>query len=295
MKILLATDGSEYSLGAAKFLTNFNFSPDDEICVLHVISWVPIVSEWGTLFDNFKEIRDEVVPKILDTTADVLKPVKAKINKLSKEDYPDNAIVETSTESGIDLIVMGARGIRGIGSHIIGSVTKLVAIKSEKPVLIIYPPQKELSGKIRILFATDGSDHSEAMGRFLSSTPFPDDTEITILNVIPTGFEDIPERFVMEINERIKKIVAGMREKETKDAYEIISKAQKDLSDRFGVIDKLIKFGDPSIEIINAAEAVNADIIAVGSSGMRGIKGIIGSVSRYILNHSKCSVLIGKT
>ncbi len=295
MKILLATDGSEYSLGAAKFLTNFNFSGDDEICVLHVISWVPIVSEWGTLFDNFKEIRDEVVPKILDTTADALKPGKSKITKLSKEDYPDNAIVETSVESGVDLIVMGARGIKGIGSHIIGSVTKLVAIKSEKPVLIINPPQKELSGKIRILFATDGSAHSDAMGRFLASIPFPDDTEITILNVIPTGFEDIPERFVMEINERIKKIVAGMRGKETKNADEIIDNAQKYLSDRFVVIEKLIKFGDPSLEIINAAEAVNADIIAVGSSGMRGIKGVLGSVSRYILNHAKCSVLIGKT
>lgn len=295
MKILLSTDGSEYSIGAAKFLANFNLSPDDEISILHVMSWVPVTSEWGAFYDNFKEIRDEVVPKILDTTADALKAVNAKVSTSFKEDYPDKAIVETSAESGVDLIVMGARGVKGIGSHIIGSVTKLVAINSHKPVLIINPPQKELSGKIKVLFATDGSVYSDEIAKVLSSIPFPDDTEITILNVITTSFEDIPERFVMEINERIKNIVAGMREKEIKAAGDILSSAQEALSSRFSKIEKLTKFGDPSIEILNAAEAVNADIIAVGSSGMRGIKGMFGSAARYILNHSKCSVLIGKS
>ena len=295
MKILLSTDGSEYSLGAAKFLTNFNFSPDDEISVLHVISWVPVVSEWGALYDNFKEIRDEVIPKILDSTADTLKGVHAKVTTSFKEDYPDKAIVETSAESGVDLIVMGARGVKGIGSHIIGSVTKLVAINSHKPVLIINPPQKELSGKINVLFATDGSVYSDEIAKVLSSIPFPNDTEITILNVIARSFEDIPERFVMEINERIKNIVAAMRQKELKASEDIINRAEKNLSGRFSKIEKLTKFGDPSVEILKAAKTVNADIIAVGSSGMRGIKGMFGSVSRYILNHSGCSVLIGKS
>lgn len=36
MKILLATDGSEYSEGAAKFLTNFELSLNDEITILHI-------------------------------------------------------------------------------------------------------------------------------------------------------------------------------------------------------------------------------------------------------------------
>ncbi len=43
------------------------------------------------------------------------------------------------------------------------------------------------------------------------------------------------------------------------------------------------------------AKTFEADIIAVGSKGMRGIKGMLGSVSRYVLGHSGCSVLIGKT
>jgi len=38
MGILLTTVGSEYSQGAARFLTRLNLSPEDEITVLYVIS-----------------------------------------------------------------------------------------------------------------------------------------------------------------------------------------------------------------------------------------------------------------
>jgi nucleotide-binding universal stress UspA family protein len=40
---------------------------------------------------------------------------------------------------------------------------------------------------------------------------------------------------------------------------------------------------------------MKADIVAIGSRGLKGIKGLLGSVSRNIVIHSKSSVLIGKT
>jgi len=295
MKILLATDGSEYSEKAAQFITRLHLTPDDEIIILHAVSWIPIMNEWAAVYSDIKELQNEVVPKILDATSNVLKTVKAKITTSYAEDYPDKAIVDASEESGVDLVVMGARGIRGIKSHIIGSVTKLVAINSHKPVLIIKPPQEDISDTLKILFASDGSVYSDAMGTVLSSIPFPEDTELNILNVIPTVFEDIPERFAMEINDRIKNIVAGTRAEELKTSEEIIEKAYHKLSGKFTTIEKTTKFGDSSLEILNAAESSDTDVIAIGTGGMRGIKGMLGSVSRYILNHSKCSILIGKS
>jgi len=49
------------------------------------------------------------------------------------------------------------------------------------------------------------------------------------------------------------------------------------------------------LEILGTAKTFEADIIAVGSKGMRGINGMLESVSWYVLGHSECSVLIGKT
>jgi len=294
MKILLATDGSKYSEDAARFLVKLKLSPDDEINILYAVSWVPVLSEWEILYADFKAIQEEFAPRIFNSTLDALKPAKAKLSTVLKEDYPDKAIVDTAEESGTDLVVMGARGLRGVGSLIVGSVTKLVALKSHKPVLIVRLPEVSKSGSMKILFATDGSAYSDAVGKILASIPFPDNTELTILNVIPTVFRDIPERFAVEINDRIKNIVADTREKELKESEKIIDKAYKDLSGKFSKIEKMIKFGDASTLILDEAEAAHADIIAVGTSGMRGLKGMLGSVARYVLNHSKSSVLIAK-
>jgi nucleotide-binding universal stress UspA family protein len=294
MKILLATDGSEHSEGAAKFLTGLKLTPNDEIFILHAVSWVPLINEWETLYIDFRAIMDDVAPRILESTANILKPVNAKVTRSFVEDFPDKAIVNAVVKSDLDLIVLGARGLKGVGSFIVGSVTRLVAINSPKPVLIIKPAQWKKSGKLKILFATDGSAHSEALAEVLCSIPFPDDTEVTILNVVFPVFTDIPERFAIEINDRIKKMVAGTREAESQDSAKITEKAYQCLRKRFQAIEVISRFGDPSVEILKAAETEKADIIAVGSSGMRGIRGILGSVSRYVMNHAGCSVLIGK-
>lgn len=294
MKVLLATDGSENSEAAARFLAGFNFTRDDRINVLYAVSWTPVLTEWEYLYETFKEIKDEVVPKILNTTADILKPLKAEISTLFKEDYPDKAIVDAAAELGADLVVVGSSGIMGIGGYIIGSVTRLVAIKSHQPVLVVKPAEGKKTGRLKVLFATDGSAYSDAVEKILSSIPFPDGVECIILNVIPSVFKEIPERFAVEINDRIKNIVAASRESEMKESEKILDKAYKGLSGKFAKIEKRTSFGDPSTVILAEAKASDADIIAVGTSGMRGLKGMLGSVSRYVLNHSRCSVLIGK-
>jgi nucleotide-binding universal stress UspA family protein len=79
------------------------------------------------------------------------------------------------------------------------------------------------------------------------------------------------------------------------ESEKIIELAREYLNKRFKHIHVLSKVGDPSTEILKTADSMEADIIAVGCRGLRGIKGMMGSVSRNILTHSKSSVLIGKT
>lgn len=294
MKILLATDGSKHSEGAARFLNRLNFSDDDEIFVFHAISWAPILTEWEYIYDDFRAVKEEIAPRILESSTNILRDSKARITSLSEEEYPDKAILTKADELNVDLIVLGARGLRGITSRIVGSTTKTISIKSSRPVLIIEPPQQKAPDSMKVLFATDGSVYSDYVINLILSIPFSDNTELVILNVLSSMYLDIPDRFSMEIDDRMKKIVADTREKESRISDEILEKASRQFQGKFSKIDKLTKYGDPPVEIINVADQSNADIIAVGSSGMRGIKGMIGSVSRYIINHAACSALIGK-
>lgn len=300
MKVLLATDGSECSDCAARFLARIPWPGEDSITVFHAIYAIPFQYDEKFHVDTLKAIKTELAPRILDSAMAILKPVRAKLS-VEIEEFspnrctPDQCIVRAAESSGMDLIAMGARGVKGIASAFLGSVTRLVAINSSKPVLVVKPIEGINPGRMKILFATDGSGHSRATGEFLSSIPFPDDTDVTIVHIISSSFSDIPERFALEIDERIKEAVAAARAIEFTESGKIAEQAGEQLSKRFRNVQTLSKVGDPSTEILKTGEAIKADLIAVGCRGLRGVKGMMGSVSRNILTHSKCSVLIGKT
>ena len=54
--------------------------------------------------------------------------------------------------------------------------------------------------------------------------------------------------------------------------------------------------GDPADAIIDVAEATNADLIVVGSKGMRGGRRfLLGNVPNKVSHHAPCSVMIVRT
>lgn len=297
MKILFATDGSAYSEKAASFLTRFSWSPNDSIVVFHALYWIPFQYDKEFYCDTFKELKKKVAPRIFDSILDILKPVQANISVEIAEGSPEYCIVDMAAKADIDLIVIGARGITGVEAAFIGlgSVSRSVAIDSSKPVLVIKPQPHRTFDRMKVLFATDGSDSSRVAGEFLSSLPFPDETELTIIHVARPKFLDVPEQYVMEMNEQIKEIESSIRAKEFTKSEKIIKQAGEYLKGTFKNIEIRSKAGDPSTEILKTGDALGADIIAIGCRGLRGIKGMMGSVSRNILAHSTCSVLIGKT
>jgi nucleotide-binding universal stress UspA family protein len=295
MKILLPTDGSEYSETAAQFLKRLNLSPNDEITILHVISDDPFQDSEDYYYARRKEIKQLIATKILDSATNILKSVPAKINTVLMNGYPDKCIIEAAVDSNTDIIVMGPKRLKGIKSRIVGSVTKSVSIISPKPVLVIKPPQGESSNTIKILFTTDGSDYARKAGEILTLMPFHDNTEITILHVVTPAFYDIPDKFMTKIDASVREDLRRYSSVELEASQKIIAQTTEYLSNRFSNIDKLTKIGDPSDEILHTANELKVDIIVVGSKGMGGFRGVVGSISRYILSVAECSVLIGKT
>lgn len=291
MNILLATDGSECADVATRLLTRFNLTTEDRIIIFHIISEIPYEDEYHA---QIKRVIRRVAPKILSSASDILKDVKAKVSVIEKEGSPDTAIVDSAVESDSELIVMGARGVKGVKLLLEGSVTRAVVNSSPKPVLVVKRTEWETPRKLKILFAADGSASAVATARLLAVIPFYPDFEITILNVQRSAFYDIPARFAMEVDDRMKETVAKRRQEEFADSEIILDKAKGHLTGRYATIHTITKFGDPAAEILSEAELLKADIIAIGCRGLKGIKGMLGSVSRNVLIHGKSSVLIGK-
>ncbi|MGD0886423.1 MAG: universal stress protein [Thermodesulfovibrionales bacterium] len=291
MKVVFATDGSTHSEDAAHFLKWFHFSPEDEFIVLHVVTEIPYDDDWNA---GIKRVIKKVAPRILKSAVNALGPLKAKITLVEEEGAPDEVIMKVADDLEADLIVMGARGVTGVKSFFIGSMTMSVAINSSRPLLVTKPSHRRISQKMNVLFATDGSAFAHATAMFLASMPLPPDTEVTVMNVAWSAISDIPERYSLEIDDHVKKDLAKARSIEFEKSEEIIDQARPYLSRRFGEIKRVTKGGDPSSEILREAEIVNADIIAVGSRGVKGMRGMLGSVSRRLLSHAQCAVLVGK-
>jgi nucleotide-binding universal stress UspA family protein len=294
MKILLATDGSEHSVGAAQFLARFDLSALDRVTVLHVVPDIPFRHAGESQFAALMEIGEEIAPGIVDATAGYLKDQRANISTAVTTGHPAEAILAVAMQANSDLIVMGSRGMKTMGSLLLGSVTRAVAINSPHPVLVVKPPQGGQEGPLRVLFATDGSDCARETEKLLVSVPFPEDTAMTAVYVSPSTYMEVPDRFYLEMDERVKKITANMKEREMKYAGEVLEQARTALKDRFRHIATLMKCGDPSEQILRAARETGTNVIALGSRGMRGVRGMLGSVARNVLGHADCSVLICK-
>ena len=262
--------------------------------MLHVVHGQPFPHSGDTNYAALMQIGEEIAPGIVDETAGILKGLRANVSTAVTTGQPAKAIIDVATQSGTDMIVMGNRGMKAIGSLLLGSVTRAVAINAPQSVLVVKPPQGKPDRPLKVFFATDGSECARETERVLSLIPFHPDTSVTAVYVSLSTYMDIPDRFCPGLDERLKKIMAGMKEAETKHAERVLEQARTRLKDKFRNVAVLIKNGDPSDQILQAARETGADVIALGSRGMCGVRGMLGSVARNVLSHADCSVLICK-
>jgi nucleotide-binding universal stress UspA family protein len=60
-------------------------------------------------------------------------------------------------------------------------------------------------------------------------------------------------------------------------------------------VEQHVASGDPAAEIVAVARREGADLIVVGSQGMRGVGRVLGSVPNKVSHRAPCDVLIVQT
>ncbi len=143
-KILVPMDGSESSKHALKAAMESASKWDAELVLLTVIPPVSALLYGGTgslmvNIDAYDKQLEKVHQKVLD---DAQKMVKEDYSELEVSTYlrkghVPSEILEMSNQADIDLIVMGSRGLSGIKSWFLGSVSKNVVERCKKPILIV--------------------------------------------------------------------------------------------------------------------------------------------------------------
>ena len=141
MKILLAADGSKYSIDAVKFLTtHLDWAREKpQILLLYVHLPVPKLSGLGTVVGKkqLERYYQEEGAEALAAARQVLDAAKIAYTTNVLVGPPAETIVAHAKRERCDLLLIGHRGMGAAASMVLGSVASKVLHLSPIPVLLV--------------------------------------------------------------------------------------------------------------------------------------------------------------
>ena len=285
-KILLASDGSEFSEGAVREAVAIAKRHES---ILHVVSVVEANREYMAYAPDALEKIERKTRWHLDMVRK-----RAKYEGLSCEtrvhlsDDPGLCIVNDAAELESDVIVIGRRGMSGLRRLVIGSVTAQVVGTAPCNVLVV--PRQGKSSFASIIAAIDGSRHSAVAAAHAVNIAACSGASLTIVTVVPSD-SDILENTSYAGEHRT--LIADQQ----MQAAEQNVRQVKEMAQRRGIaVTGLIFSGSPYEAILQSAAERSADLIVLGSHGKTAFeKAIIGSVAERVVMLAPCSTLVARS
>jgi len=285
-KLLLSTDGSEFSEGAVREAVKLAKICSSKLFVLSVIETNP----------EFEVLAPQIVEKEGMQTRDRLEQIRSRAAKEGVEceiiarytESPFQAIVEEAKKNQADMIIMGRRGRTGLRRLLMGSVTAKVIGHASCDVLVV-PRDAEIRYQ-KILLATDGSKYSAAAASEAIGIAKRCGSFLYVVCVVPS---ETASPFDIVHSEMQHEMIAQneLRVGE-KNVNDLLAAAKQE-----GVrVEGLIIEGRPYEAIVENAREKDVDLIVMGSHGRTGLERLLmGSVTERVVGHADCSVLIAKT
>ncbi len=284
-RILLSTDGSEYSEGATREAIKLAKKCSSRLSVLSVVETNP---ELETIAPRVTERAEREARQHLETVKMRAQRDGVDCECTLREGEDCYAyVVGEAVKDKSTMIVMGRRGRTGLKRLMMGSVTARVIGHAPCKVLVV-PKAAEFKGG-HLLLATDGSTYSDAAAAEAIAMTKQLASRLTVLSVAPS--ESMSPMDIVS-SQMQRDLIA---EKEIREAEQNVKKV-KGAAEKAGLrADGLIMGGKPSEAIIQTAMDKQADLIVLGSHGKTGVERLLmGSVAERVIVLSSCPVLVVK-
>jgi len=129
----------------------------------------------------------------------------------------------------------------------------------------------------KILYADSGNGHTQEMLKILLDIPAFQNSEISILHVIPP------------------QVSADALAEKWEEGGKILSDIVKNVNLDPSKVSTILKQGDPKDTVCNTAQEINADLILMGSRGLKRLESFLeNSVSQYVFQLSDRPMLLVK-
>ncbi|MFA5802293.1 MAG: universal stress protein [Thermoleophilia bacterium] len=263
-KILLTTDGSEFSSGAVKEALAMSGKCSSQMVAIDVVE----------ANEEYASEAPQLVAKAEAEAAEALASVKTAadaagidcVTEVHTGDSPYQIIVDEAKKNSSELIIMGRRGRTGFAKVAMGSVTAKVIGHAPCDVLVV--PRDGADDYKKILVATDGSPHGEAAAAEAIKMAKKTDGSLIALSVASSDAKkNEAEQAVLKVSQMAE--AAGI------------------------ACETLISTGKNYVEIVEKAKEKNASLIVVGCHGRTGLgRMLMGSVTERVIGHAHCAVLV---
>lgn len=135
-KIIVAIDGSEHSHRALEVGKDLANRYEATVWLVHVF---PHTSDLLG-YDEYEKLvarREEAGQAVLDEAHNLLSTVNFPVYEELLEGPPAEAIINVAEVRGVDLIIMGTRGLSSLQGLLLGSVSHRVMHHAHCPVMLI--------------------------------------------------------------------------------------------------------------------------------------------------------------
>jgi nucleotide-binding universal stress UspA family protein len=200
---------------------------------------------------------------------------------------PPQAIVGYAEEEGIDLIVMGTHGQRGLRRFLIGSVTEEVVRTAPCPVLTARAGSRPAPARnVRnILAPVDFSDASTLAVRHARELALTYGSQVTLLHAVEEAM--YPSAYGVETAPLPKSKIVQRVEKSLGNV------ARDEIGYEHVMVEAAIGYA-PSV-ILDRAEGGDVDLIVIASHGRTGLERmLLGSVTERVVRRAPCPVFVVK-
>ncbi|HKY44463.1 MAG TPA: universal stress protein [Pyrinomonadaceae bacterium] len=133
-KVLLASDGSETSLQAARAVVGRPWPEGSEFRVISV------EEPWAIKLSRLR--HENEAQQAVSSAEQVLGSAGLKVTSEVLSGKPKEAILEQAQKWPADLIVVGSHGRRGFKRFLLGSVSEAVAMNAQCSVVVVRAPRK---------------------------------------------------------------------------------------------------------------------------------------------------------
>lgn len=289
-KILWASDGSDESNEALRYVELFATNFNSEIIGLSVIQPVDVSvlkvppevkKELFSIQTTLEKREYERVSKALEQ----LEPEEMKRDIRIETGVPHEEILRVTGEEKADLIALGKRGLGLKDRILLGSNTNKV-LRAAKPPVLVVKHKKGNREKIdikKILVPTDLSVSTSTALDIAIDLAERFHSAIYLLHVI-----ELHHSYEISTSGVIEKLWAlALKELKLQE-----SRIPKEKIENINIYEKVTLFLRAWFGVVDFAEKEGIDLIVMTTHGRKGVpRFILGSVTEKVISESPCPVL----